>query len=184
MGQYIAGHKPRLYPLLFAGGLYESATGLVRFGARDYDPETGRWTSKDPIGFGGGDTNLMGYVDSAGKPLVETNLYGYTFNDPVNFIDLEGLFPRNTVDAAIQKAASRGNIAELKSLLESAAAAGQQQAIKNTIKRLSAKGGKFVEKFCKGKVNREFPEEFRNKTIAEIIQAAKQNVPNASRAKN
>jgi RHS repeat-associated protein len=44
---------------------------LVRFGARDYDPVTGRWTAKDPILFGGGDTNL----------------YGYVVNDPVNFVD-------------------------------------------------------------------------------------------------
>ncbi len=35
----------------------------------------GRWTTKDPIGFAGGDTNLFGYVA----------------NDPVNFIDPEGL---------------------------------------------------------------------------------------------
>ncbi len=41
----------------------------------DYDPETGRWTAKDPIGFAGGDTNL----------------YGYTANDPVNFVDVNGL---------------------------------------------------------------------------------------------
>jgi hypothetical protein len=46
----------------------------VRFGARDYDPETGRWTAKDPILFGGGDTNL----------------YGYVLNDPVNFTDRSG----------------------------------------------------------------------------------------------
>jgi RHS repeat-associated protein len=26
----------------FAGGLYDHDTGLVRFGARDYDPQTGR----------------------------------------------------------------------------------------------------------------------------------------------
>jgi hypothetical protein len=30
----------------------------VRFGARDYDAVTGRWTAKDPIGFGGGTTNF------------------------------------------------------------------------------------------------------------------------------
>ena len=36
-------------PFTFAGGLYDSDTKLVRFGARDYDPEIGRWTSKDPI---------------------------------------------------------------------------------------------------------------------------------------
>ena len=58
-------------PFGFAGGLYDPDTGLVRFGARDYDPETGRWTAKDPIGFAGGDTNL----------------YGYVLNDPVNWID-------------------------------------------------------------------------------------------------
>lgn len=28
----------------------------------DYDPTVGRWTTKDPIGFAGGDTNLYGYV--------------------------------------------------------------------------------------------------------------------------
>lgn len=60
----------------FAGGIYESATGLVRFGARDYDPQTGRWTAKDPIGFNGGDTNL----------------YGYVANDPINGFDPLGLY--------------------------------------------------------------------------------------------
>jgi RHS repeat-associated protein len=63
-------------PFGFAGGIRDAATGLVRFGARDYDPGVGRWTSKDPILFGGGDTNL----------------YSYTFADPVNFIDPMGLY--------------------------------------------------------------------------------------------
>jgi RHS repeat-associated protein len=40
-----------------------------------YDPETGRWLSKDPLLFGGGDTNL----------------YGYALNDPVNGFDPTGL---------------------------------------------------------------------------------------------
>ena len=59
----------------FAGGLYDSDTSLVRFGARDYDAEVGRWTSKDPISFAGGDSNL----------------YGYVLNDPVNLVDPWGL---------------------------------------------------------------------------------------------
>lgn len=48
-------------PFGYAGGLFETQTRLTRFGARDYDPEVGRWTSRDPIGFSGGDTNLYGY---------------------------------------------------------------------------------------------------------------------------
>jgi len=56
--------------------LYDSDTGLTRFGFRDYDAETGRWTAKDPILFGGEDSNL----------------YGYLFQDPVNGIDPEGLW--------------------------------------------------------------------------------------------
>ncbi len=54
--------SPNFQPLGYAGGIRDNATGLVRFGARDYDPKVGRWTSKDPILFAGGDTNLYGYV--------------------------------------------------------------------------------------------------------------------------
>ncbi len=43
-------------------GLYESQTKLVRFGARDYDAEVGRWTCKDPIGFAASDPNLFSYA--------------------------------------------------------------------------------------------------------------------------
>ena len=59
----------------------------MHFGARDYDPETGRWISRDPILFAGG----------------ETSLYGYVGNDPINFIDPSGLFAeiRNGNPAAI-----------------------------------------------------------------------------------
>jgi RHS repeat-associated protein len=36
----------------------------VRFGARDYDAETGRWTARDPILFAGGQANLYAYVEN------------------------------------------------------------------------------------------------------------------------
>jgi RHS repeat-associated protein len=45
----------------YAGGLWDAATGLVRFGARDYDAAVGRWTGKDPVGFNGRDPNLYSY---------------------------------------------------------------------------------------------------------------------------
>ena len=45
-------------PFGFAGGLYDPDTKLVHFGYREYDPAIGRWLSKDPLLFGGGDSNL------------------------------------------------------------------------------------------------------------------------------
>jgi len=65
-------------PFGFAGGLYDAETKLTRFGYRDYDAYTGKWTAKDPIGFDGGDSNL----------------YGYVVGDPVNLVDPEGLDDR------------------------------------------------------------------------------------------
>ena len=65
----------------FAGGLYDGETGFVRFGARDYDAEVGRWTAKDPIRYGGG-----------------VNLYEYGLNNPLSFIDASGKIP---CDAAV-----------------------------------------------------------------------------------
>jgi RHS repeat-associated protein len=62
-------------PFGFAGGLHDRDTGLVRFGYRDYDPDIGRWTAKDPIFFAGGDTDI----------------YGYCLNDPNNIVDPWGL---------------------------------------------------------------------------------------------
>jgi RHS repeat-associated protein len=73
----LAGTLPTGYvriPFGFAGGLYDPDTGLVRFGARDYDASVGRWTAKDPIGFNGGN-----------------NQYIYVLNDPVNAWDQDGM---------------------------------------------------------------------------------------------
>ncbi|MDR0407877.1 MAG: RHS repeat-associated core domain-containing protein [Campylobacteraceae bacterium] len=63
-------------PIGFAGGLYDHDTKLTKFGYRDYDSQTGRWMSKDPIDFDGGDSNL----------------YGYVLGDPINFVDPTGEF--------------------------------------------------------------------------------------------
>ena len=74
-GVLIADSNPGFdLPIGFAGGISDSVTGLVRFGARDYDPAIGRWTAKDPSLFAGGDSNL----------------YGYVFNNPVSRVDREG----------------------------------------------------------------------------------------------
>jgi len=76
--------NPGFQPFGFAGGIYDPDTKLTRFGARDYDAETGRWTAKDPIHFNGGDPNL----------------YGYVANDPVNFVDPTGLATQAEINIA------------------------------------------------------------------------------------
>ncbi len=43
-GKVTSQTAPGMVPFGFDGGLVDPATGLVHFGARDYDPTTGRWT--------------------------------------------------------------------------------------------------------------------------------------------
>ena len=57
-GNVLVDTNPGFQPFGFAGGLWDRETGSVRFGARDYDAKAGRWTAKDPIGFGGGRTRI------------------------------------------------------------------------------------------------------------------------------
>ena len=76
-GNVITDTNPGFQPFGFAGGLYDRDTGLVRFGDRDYDPETGCWTAKDPIGFAGGDSSLHSYV--GGNPLSYTDPRGLSY---------------------------------------------------------------------------------------------------------
>ena len=59
---------------LFEGGEYFSNLSLYHFGARWESPADGRWISQDPIGFAAGDANL----------------YRFSDNNPVNFMDYSG----------------------------------------------------------------------------------------------
>ncbi|HKV96971.1 MAG TPA: RHS repeat-associated core domain-containing protein [Gammaproteobacteria bacterium] len=76
-GNVTSDSNPGFQPFGFAGGLYDRDTGFVHFGTRDYDPQTGRWISRDPILFAGGDSNL----------------YGYVLDDPINDFDANGRGP-------------------------------------------------------------------------------------------
>jgi len=73
-GNVLLNTNPDFQPFGYAGGLYDQHIKLVRFGARDYDAETGRWTVKDPIGIFGKNTNF----------------YGYCINSPINIVDTDG----------------------------------------------------------------------------------------------
>jgi len=72
-------------PLGFAGGLHDRDLGFVRFGFRDYDTYTSRWTAPDPIGDAGGDPDW----------------YGYCLDDPVNGVDPLGLKGKKGVGGRI-----------------------------------------------------------------------------------
>ncbi|MBK9058308.1 MAG: hypothetical protein IPL82_10890 [Elusimicrobia bacterium] len=73
-GNITTDTSPGFQPFGYAGGVYDQDTKLTRFGARDYDARTGRWTAKDPIGFNGGDSNV----------------YRYAQGDPINIKDPAG----------------------------------------------------------------------------------------------
>ena len=76
-GGIIEDSNPDLrVPIGFAGGLHDRDLGFVRFGWRDYDTFTSRWTAPDPLG------------DAGGAP----DWYGYCMDDPVNGVDPMGLF--------------------------------------------------------------------------------------------
>lgn len=78
-GRVLVDSAPGLQPFGFAGGLYEFETKLVRFGARDYSADVGRWLADDAIRFKSG-----------------PNAYTYADCDPVDRIDPHGFFQLDT----------------------------------------------------------------------------------------
>jgi len=73
-GNVLSVTNPGFQPFGFAGGLYDAATELIRFGSRDYQSSTGRWTAKDSIDYVG----------------AQLNRYVYVRSDPINWHDPDG----------------------------------------------------------------------------------------------
>ena len=86
-GRVLFDSHPGLQPFGFAGGIVDADTGLVRFGARDYEPTTGRWTARDPVRFAGGD-----------------NGYLYVSSQPVGGLDMTGLAGKPSCERLMVKA--------------------------------------------------------------------------------
>jgi RHS repeat-associated protein len=73
-------------PWGFAGGFTDS-TGLIKIGARYYDPSTAHWTQLDPV---------VGTVTSPGT----LNRFAYAACNPVNASDPTGLYCQPLIDEA------------------------------------------------------------------------------------
>jgi len=66
----------------YRGGILDTNSQLLLFGARWYDPRLGRWISEDPM------LNTNTLSDIIFEIL---NLYIYSRNDPINKVDISGL---------------------------------------------------------------------------------------------
>jgi len=70
----ISGPAAALNPFRFSTKRTDPTTDLVLYEYRVYQPSTGRWPNRDPIGELGG-----------------INLYAYVYNNPLSYIDRDGL---------------------------------------------------------------------------------------------
>ena len=77
-------------PYLFKGGIQDRTTGWVHFGARWYDPTTGRWTQQDTL-------------DAPLNP-ANANRYAYAGDDPINGSDPTGRYLSQCQSQAINLA--------------------------------------------------------------------------------
>jgi RHS repeat-associated protein len=75
-------------PWRYAGGHYDSGTGLYQFGIRYDDPGTGRWTQATPIG-------------GSLQEMTKANPYVYANDNPVNATDPSGRDAFNCVGVSI-----------------------------------------------------------------------------------
>lgn len=66
-------------------GRESDGTGLIYMRARYYSPQLARFTSGDPVGFGGGDTNLYAYV--GGNPIDLVDPMGQSWWNPLDWAD-------------------------------------------------------------------------------------------------
>src|SRR5690606_1689899 len=113
-----------------------------------------RWLAKDPIRFDGGDTNL----------------YGYVLNDPVNFVDMEGL-NRSFVNT-YEMGTSGGGVAGAAGAAAAAAAVGTYS--KNSNKPKSSQKQPNLGDPLGGKQGPSPEDIAKGLTLAALLEGAKQ----------
>ncbi len=85
-GTRVCGVNKEGMNLGYTGKPYDMATGMYNYGYRDYKPTTARFSTVDPIRDG-------------------SNWFVYVNNDPVNWVDLLGLWPLTQKERELHEAA-------------------------------------------------------------------------------
>ncbi|MDD2336378.1 MAG: hypothetical protein PHD01_07350, partial [Geobacteraceae bacterium] len=128
-------------PYAYTGREWDRETGFYYYRARYYDPEVGRFINKDPIGIWSNIYNnnsrvtFLQYVDAIENP------YLYTDNNPVNWIDPDGL--------SKTKGIQQGNDEYLRRLRETQ---GNRKAIEEIEREIANK--KQCGDFSKNRLNK------------------------------
>ena len=124
------------------------STGYYQNWHRDYDPSIGRYLQSDPIGLNGG-----------------VNTYLYAGANSVNWIDFYGL---DTVRAKIIESGMRGNRQQIRRIRDSLNP-DQQDIADYWLDRLSKTGQEILSEECNGSVADEFPGEFLQSPLEDIL---------------
>jgi len=86
-----SGSMATINPLRYRGYYYDNETEFYYLGSRYYDPVICRFINADTADtIIGGSENLLGY-----------NLFAYCFNNPINFDDADGAWPKWATKIAI-----------------------------------------------------------------------------------
>lgn len=83
----------------YKGGFFDRQSENVLFGARWYSTRVGRWISEDPSY----NSSPSGYRDLS-------NLYTYSYNNPIAFVDLSGLQPNDITLSQLGMGFTAGDI--------------------------------------------------------------------------
>ncbi len=109
------GPMAKVNPFRFSTKYQDDETDFLYYGYRYYNPSTGRWLSRDPIGeLGFGRALRMPHVSRSAGP----NLYSFTKNDAVDGYDIYGLLAGGsctigTVSEALAEGATAEEVAEV-----------------------------------------------------------------------
>ncbi|WP_217698676.1 RHS repeat-associated core domain-containing protein [Pseudoxanthomonas indica] len=156
---------PLVLDMRFPGQRYDRHSALNQNYFRDYEPSTARYIQSDPIGLIAG-TSTYTYIES--NPLINYDLLGLAGG-------------MDSPNATLRSAIARGDVRQLEAIMESLAPAEQQLA-KEAIRKFNSRAADWISRECRGSINREFPSQFRDKTLKEILELSKSGDSMAKKA--